>query len=230
MLGTWGAIVWVAATAALAGGAGWRLARLARRFSQSRLAALAAFFLFFALMQLFLLVETVLLVTGPAVRVRGDLGAPEVLFWARHAAFFVALTAAVVALGVPGGRKGKGKGKGKGNGKGAGAHAPLGAAWVPFFLLAHPVLLILEGMVLFYLVLRAAWNHVQQSDPGSLRVATGFSLLLLGHLMPFLLEPEGPPPLGIANEWAAALVLLGTGVLFWATFGGRKRAGGEAGG
>lgn len=220
MLGTWGAIVWVAATAALAGGAGLRLGRLASRFGQSRLAALAVFFLFFALMQLLLFVEAVLLVTGPAVRIRGDLGAPEVLFWARHAAFFVALAAAVFALGVPGGRKGEGER----------AHGSLGAAWVPFFLLAYPVLLILEGVALFYLVLRAAWNHVRQSDPGSLRVASGFALLLLGHLMPFLLEPEGPPPLGIANEWTAALVLLGTGVLFWATFGGRKREGGEAAG
>lgn len=210
--------MWVAATVLLAAWAGVRLARLAVRFEQSRLGALAAFFLFFALTNALLLVETLLLTTGPAVRAREDLGVFVPLFWVRHAAFFIALAAAVAALGVPGGRKDREQGS-----------SQAGAA-VPFFLLVHPVLLIVQGAALFYLVLRAAWNHVQRSDPGSLRVALGFAFVLAGHLLPFVVEPEGPAPLGITGGWASLLVFVGTGVLFWATFGGRVRRGGEGGG
>jgi hypothetical protein len=212
MFGTWGSVVLTAVVVLLAVWAGLRLLGPARRFGERRLGWLSAFFLLFALTQAILVLETILLIAGPPVRVREGFSLLEGLFWVRHSVFLVALLCAVAALGVP--RLGRGAEDGE-----------KAAQVVPFFLLAQPILLVLQGIGLFYLVVRAAHNHARRSDPGSLRVAIGFALLLLGHLSPFVVEPEGPAVLGIPGGGSALFVLAGTLMLLWSTGGGRSRAG-----
>ncbi len=180
-------IIFEAVGALVAAVAAWRIWRLNRVVEESRLRHLDRFFIFFALAALVNIASFARLQTLEVVS-RDTVDALDVLFWLHHGLVLAAALSAGLAMGIP--RRSV-------------------AALAPTLLAAEPALRIMEAVAFAFLVTRASFNHVRQTNFGSLRVAAGFFLLFAAHV---LLAFVGTP-LGARDPWAEALNLGGLVVL-----------------
>lgn len=126
-------------------------------------------------------------------------GSLDLFFWLRHVSWLVALAYAVAAFERRPDIKGRHD-----------TSAPVLAGWL---LLAHPVWLLIQAVILFYLMVRTAWNHLRRTNIGSLEVALGFALLAGSRLVPFVVDVDGPNPLGAPHLLVSVMMLAGTTLL-----------------
>ncbi len=89
-------------------------------------------------------------------------------------------------------------------------HATAVVAFSPLLLLGDLTVLLLgmEAALTLYLATRAMINHVERRSPGALKVAIGFALFFLGHLMFFLAHRPGEGRQGIGDVLALVGIIL----------------------